>query len=183
MTAPVYESEDLDDGSENRRGKIVQEDGSLLIFNTRVADQGVYKCVAINVIFDVMRQDKKSVNLTVKKGKNRISHLPFLNNLDIDYSHAFLLHGGGRIAWRSEGESPEEACCKLKRNQIVKPLHCFTYLGARAEIYETQAWMLSFLLSRRYRVSRPSFESQITRVGKREWGFALTPQGSFVLSP
>ena len=73
-TAPVfYESEVLDDGSENRRGKIVQEDGSFLIFNTRVADQGVYKCVAINV----MGQDNKTVNLTVKEGKNRISHLPF----------------------------------------------------------------------------------------------------------
>ena len=72
-TAPSYESEVLDDGSEIRKGKIVQEDGSLLIFNTRVVDQGVYKCVAINV----MGQDNKSVNLTVKEGKNRISHLPF----------------------------------------------------------------------------------------------------------
>ena len=72
-TTPVYESEVLDDGSENRRGKIVQEDGSLLIFNTLVADQGVYKCVAINVV----GQDSKTVNLTVKEGKNRISHLPF----------------------------------------------------------------------------------------------------------
>ena len=71
-TTPVYESEVLDDGSENRRGKIVQEDGSLLIFNTRVADEGVYKCVAINV----MGEDIKSVNLTVKEGKNRISHFP-----------------------------------------------------------------------------------------------------------
>ena len=72
-TAPVYESEVLDDGSENRRGKILQEDGSLLIFNTLVVDQGVYKCVAINVV----GQDNKTVNLTVKEGKNRISHLPF----------------------------------------------------------------------------------------------------------
>ena len=68
-TAPVYESEVLDDGSENRRGKILQEDGSLLIFNTGVVDQGVYKCVAINIV----GQDKKSVNLTVKEGKNRLS--------------------------------------------------------------------------------------------------------------
>ena len=67
-TAPVYESEVLDDGIENRRGKIVQEDGSLLIFNTRVVDQGVYKCVAINVL----GQDSKTVNLIVKEGKNRI---------------------------------------------------------------------------------------------------------------
>ena len=72
-TAPVYESEVLDDSSENRRGKIVQGDGSLLIFNTRVVDQGVYKCVAINVV----GQDNKTVTLTVKEGKNRISHLPF----------------------------------------------------------------------------------------------------------
>ena len=72
-TAPVYEKELLDDGSENRRGKVVQEDGSLLIFNTRVLDQGVYKCVAINIV----GQDNKTVNLTVKKGKNRISPLPF----------------------------------------------------------------------------------------------------------
>ena len=72
-TAPVYESEVLDDSSENRRGKIVQEDGSLLIFNTRVVDQGVYKCVAINVV----GQDIKTVNLTVKEGKNRRSHWPF----------------------------------------------------------------------------------------------------------
>ena len=72
-TAPVYESEVLDDGSENRRGKIVQEDGSLLIFNAGVVDQGVYKCVAINVV----GQDSKTVNLTVKEGKNRRSHWPF----------------------------------------------------------------------------------------------------------
>ena len=72
-TAPVYESEVLDDGSENRRGKIVQEDGSLLIFNAGVVDQGVYKCVAINVV----GQDIKAVNLTVKEGKNRRSLLPF----------------------------------------------------------------------------------------------------------
>ena len=63
-TAPVYE---------NRRGKILQEDGSLLIVNTGVVDQGIYKCVAIND----EGQDNKSVNLAVKKGKNRRSHLPF----------------------------------------------------------------------------------------------------------
>ena len=72
-TVPVYGSEVLDDGSENRRGKIVQEDGSLLIFNAGVVDQGVYKCVAINVV----GQDIKAVNLTVKEGKNRRSLLPF----------------------------------------------------------------------------------------------------------
>jgi len=75
-TAPFYESKDLDDGSKNRRGKILQEDGSLLIFNTRDVDQGVYKCVAENV----MGRNESRVILTVKKGKNSISHLPFLNN-------------------------------------------------------------------------------------------------------
>ena len=70
-TASVYESEDLDDDSKNRRGKIVLEDGSLLIFNTRDVDQGIYKCVAINV----MGQDERSINLIVKEGKS--SHLPF----------------------------------------------------------------------------------------------------------
>ena len=72
-TAPVYESEDLDDGSKSRRGKILQQDGSLLIFNTRDVDQGVYKCVAINV----MGRDERRVNLTIKEGKNGIPHLPF----------------------------------------------------------------------------------------------------------
>ena len=76
VTAPVYESEVRDDGSENGRGKILQEDGSLLIFNTVEGDQGIYNCVAINVV----GQDKTSVNLTVKKGKNRISHFPFKSN-------------------------------------------------------------------------------------------------------
>ena len=42
-----------------------------MIFNTHAVDQGVYKCVAINAIFDVMRQDEKNVNLTVKKGKKQ----------------------------------------------------------------------------------------------------------------
>jgi len=72
-TAPFYESKDLDYGSENRRGKILQEDGSLLISNTRDVDQGVYKCVAKNV----MGRDERRVKLTVNKGKNSISHLPF----------------------------------------------------------------------------------------------------------
>ncbi|KAL9950786.1 hypothetical protein ACROYT_G043346 [Oculina patagonica] len=62
-TASVYEIEILDDDSQNKRGKTLQKDGSLLIFNTRVHDQGIYKCVAINV----MGQDKGSVNLTVRE--------------------------------------------------------------------------------------------------------------------
>ena len=81
-TAPFYERKVLEDGSENRRGKILQDDGSLLIFNTRDIDQGVYKCVAINV----MGQDERSVNLTVEEGKSKISHLPFLNNFHIGSS-------------------------------------------------------------------------------------------------
>ena len=68
-TAPVYENEVLGDGSENRRGKILQEDGSLLIFNTGVVDGGVYNCVAKNVV----GQDKKSVNLTIKEGKRNLT--------------------------------------------------------------------------------------------------------------
>ena len=68
-TAPVYESEDLDDGSQNRRGKVLQEDGSLLIFNTRDVDQGVYECVAKNV----MGWDKENVTLTIKKGKRNLT--------------------------------------------------------------------------------------------------------------
>ena len=73
-TAPVYESEVLDDGSENRRGKILQEDGSILIFNTRVVDQGVYKCLAMNI----NGEDNKTVNLTVKKGKNKMGLLNYI---------------------------------------------------------------------------------------------------------
>ncbi|KAL9950782.1 hypothetical protein ACROYT_G043342 [Oculina patagonica] len=62
-TESVYEIEILDDDSQNKRGKTLQKDGSLLIFNTRVHDQGIYKCVAINV----MGQDEGSVNLTVRE--------------------------------------------------------------------------------------------------------------------
>ena len=64
-TTSVYEIEILDDDSQDKRGKILQNDGSLLIFNTRVRDGGIYKCVAINV----MGQDEGSVNFTVRKGK------------------------------------------------------------------------------------------------------------------
>ena len=74
-TASIYDIEILDDDSQNKRGKVLQNDGSLLIFDTRVDDQGIYKCVAINV----MGKDEKSVNLTVRKGKiyayGKICHL------------------------------------------------------------------------------------------------------------
>ena len=69
----VFEFEILDDDSQKTRGKKLQEDGSLLVFDTRVHDQGVYKCVAINV----MGKDERSVNLTVREGKisELITHL------------------------------------------------------------------------------------------------------------
>jgi len=59
----LFEFEILDDDSQKTRGKKLQEDGSLLVFDTRVHDQGVYKCVAINV----MGKDERSVNLTVRE--------------------------------------------------------------------------------------------------------------------
>ena len=64
-TKSVYEIEILDDDSQKIRGAKLQEDGSLLVFDTRVHDQGIYKCVAINV----MGKDERSVNLTVREGK------------------------------------------------------------------------------------------------------------------
>lgn len=69
----VFEFEILDDDRQKTRGKKLQEDGSLLVFDTRVHDRGVYKCVAINV----MGNDERSVNLTVREGKisELITHL------------------------------------------------------------------------------------------------------------
>ncbi|KAJ7369757.1 hypothetical protein OS493_036649 [Desmophyllum pertusum] len=49
--------------NENIRGKKLQQDGSLLIFNTRVEYQGSYTCVASNV----MGKDEKKVNVTVRE--------------------------------------------------------------------------------------------------------------------
>ena len=63
-TTAIYEIEILDDDSKNMRGKILQKDGSLLIFNTRVGNGGIYKCVARNV----MGTDEGSVNVTVREG-------------------------------------------------------------------------------------------------------------------
>ena len=66
-TSSIYEKEYLDDGSFRTRGKILQDDGSLLVFNTRVYDKGSYTCVAVNV----MGKDERTVNLTVSRGKIR----------------------------------------------------------------------------------------------------------------
>ena len=74
-TTSFYENKTLDDGSEYRRGKILQQDGSLLIFGTIVQDQGTYKCMAINDV----GMDKRKVTLTVSKGKkNTKSQFTFL---------------------------------------------------------------------------------------------------------
>lgn len=59
----VLEFEFLDDDTKITRGKILQKDGSLLVFNTRVHDSGIYKCRAVNVA----GKDESSVNLTVTK--------------------------------------------------------------------------------------------------------------------
>ena len=64
----VHETEFLDDGTNRTRGKILQKDGSLLVFNTRVGDSGIYKCRAVNLA----GRDEKSVNLTVNKGESQI---------------------------------------------------------------------------------------------------------------
>ncbi|XP_044169164.1 uncharacterized protein LOC122953369 isoform X1 [Acropora millepora] len=60
-TRPIYEFEIFDDDSIRVRGKMLQNDGSLLLFNTRVYDSGVYKCVAVNVA----GESEGSVNVTV----------------------------------------------------------------------------------------------------------------------
>ena len=62
-TKSVYISFDGD--SQTTRWKKIQQDGSLLVFNTDVHDQGIYKCVAINV----HGKDEGRVNLTVRKGQ------------------------------------------------------------------------------------------------------------------
>ena len=65
-TDPVNKNEFFESDGENKTaGKVLQKDGSLLIFNTRVHDQGVYKCVATNA----MGKDERSVNLTVREGE------------------------------------------------------------------------------------------------------------------
>ena len=65
-TAPVRKVvETLDDGSEVFSGKELQEDGSLLVYNTRVEDQGVYKCVATNYLGKAVG----NVSLNVREGK------------------------------------------------------------------------------------------------------------------
>ena len=44
---------------------MLQNGGSLLIFYTRVADQGMYKCIATNIL----GHDVGKVNLTVREGE------------------------------------------------------------------------------------------------------------------
>ena len=128
-TAPLGESEDLDDGSKNRRGKIVQQDGSLLIFNTRDVDQGSYKCVAINV----MGQDERNINLTVKEGKNRISHLSFGDNFILASVTRSFCIGEERLCNEPE-ESSEAAWREFKRNWCSNSQYGFTYLRVRRRI-------------------------------------------------
>lgn len=81
-TKPIYEIEFLDDDSKRLRGKMLQNDGSLLLFNTRVHDSGVYKCVAANVA----GESESSVNVTVTEGELLVSYrltvFPFLENYD-----------------------------------------------------------------------------------------------------
>ena len=57
--------EHLEDNSRVIRGNMLQNDGSLLIFYTRVADQGMYKCIATNIL----GHDVGKVNLTVREGE------------------------------------------------------------------------------------------------------------------
>lgn len=72
-TKSVYEYFDGD--SQTTRWKKIQQDGSLLVVNTDVHDQGIYKCVAINGL----GKDEKEVNLTVRKGQwRRHSIKPFV---------------------------------------------------------------------------------------------------------
>ena len=57
--------EHLEDNSRDITRNMLQNDGSLLIFYTRVADQGMYKCIATNILGD----DVGKVNLIVREGK------------------------------------------------------------------------------------------------------------------
>ena len=63
VSAPNLEH--LEDNSRVIRWKMLQNDGSLLIFYTRVADQGIYKCIATNIL----GHDVGKVNLTVREGE------------------------------------------------------------------------------------------------------------------
>ena len=67
---PIFEIEVFDDDSQKTRGKILQKDGSLLVFDTRVHDSGIYKCVAENAL----GKDEGNVNLTVRKGEVSITN-------------------------------------------------------------------------------------------------------------
>ena len=58
-------SEHLEGNSRDITRNMLQNDGSLLIFYTRVADQGMYKCIATNML----GHDVGKVNLTVREGE------------------------------------------------------------------------------------------------------------------
>ena len=60
VSAPNFE-----DNSSVITMNMLQKDGSLLIFYTRVADQGMYKCIATNIL----GHDVGKVNLTVREGE------------------------------------------------------------------------------------------------------------------
>ena len=64
-TVSAPDLEHLEDNSRVIRGNMLQNDGSLLIFYTRVADQGMYKCIASNIL----GHDVGKVNLTVREGE------------------------------------------------------------------------------------------------------------------
>ena len=57
--------EHLEGNSRDITRNMLQNDGSLLIFYTRVADQGMYKCIATNIL----GHDVGKVNLTVREGE------------------------------------------------------------------------------------------------------------------
>ena len=73
-TSLIYEIEVLDDGTHKTRGKMLLKDGSLLVFDTRVHDQGIYKCVAVNVV----GKDERNVSLTIRKGETLSKYVCFI---------------------------------------------------------------------------------------------------------
>ena len=75
--------EHLEDNSRDITRNMLQNDGSLLIFYTRVADQGMYKCIATNILGD----DVGEVNLTVREGEISLPFfLPTILSLTFEIS-------------------------------------------------------------------------------------------------
>ena len=64
-TVSALNLEHLEDNSRDITRNMLQNDGSLLIFYTRVADRGMYKCIATNIL----GHDVGKVNLTVREGE------------------------------------------------------------------------------------------------------------------